>query len=244
MPETATDHLEPLLDRQKQAWLGGGRPAVEALLAGGPLAGDPEALLDLIYNEVVVREELGEAPAAEEYAARYPHLRRDLELHFEVHRLLDDGLLAETPRLAKDDTLPEGEAPSFERGSHPPDYEVVGVLGQGGMGVVYRARHRRLRRHVALKMFRPGRPPTPREVMRFRAEAEAVARLQHPNVVQIFEVGEWDGLPYLALELAGNGTLADKLQRLPSRPAPPPRWSRRWRRPSTTPTGAGSSTAT
>ena len=86
------------------------------------------------------------------------------------------------------------------------------------MGVVYKARHRRLRRLVALKTFAAERRPSAREVVRFRAEAEAVASLQHPNVVQIFEVGDRDGVPFLALELATGGTLAERLQRLPFAP--------------------------
>src|SRR6185295_3422490 len=89
---------------------------------------------------------------------------------------------------------------------------------QGGMGVVYEARHRRLKRLVALKMIQPGRTPTARERARFRTEAEAIARLQHPNIVQIFEVGQANDLPFLALELASGGTLADRLQKLPYAP--------------------------
>ena len=210
--------LDAALDRQSRAWLAGGRPTLDELTGGSPLRHDAEAQLDLIYNEVVLREELGEQPAAAEYVARYPNLRRDLELHFEVHRAMADEALAVTPRLdgttlADDDITPAVALPQL------PDYEILHFLGRGGMGVVYKARHRRLRRHVALKMFESGRVPSPREVTRFRAEAEAIARLQHPNVVQIFEVGEWAGLPFLALELAEGGTLAQRLQQLPFAPA-------------------------
>src|SRR5262249_57820156 len=69
-------------------------------------------------------------------------------------------------------------------------YEVLGELGRGGMGVVYHARHLRLDRLVALKLLRDGAASSPEEVARFRREAELAARLQHPHVVQIFEVGE------------------------------------------------------
>jgi len=105
-----------------------------------------------------------------------------------------------------------------DHGTDLADYEILSVLGQGGMGIVYKARHRRLKRLVALKMFQPGRFPSERELARFRTEAETVARLQHPNIVQIFEVGQANGLPFLALELAENGTLAQKLQNLPFAP--------------------------
>jgi WD40 repeat protein/tRNA A-37 threonylcarbamoyl transferase component Bud32 len=96
-----------------------------------------------------------------------------------------------------------------------PGYEIVEELGRGGMGVVYRARHEKLGREVALKMIRRG-PQERMELLdnvlaRFTVEARAVARLQHPNIVQIFEVGDYDGLPYLALELVEGGNLARQL---------------------------------
>jgi serine/threonine-protein kinase len=102
-----------------------------------------------------------------------------------------------------------------------PGYEVLGELGRGGMGTVYRARHVALNRLVALKVISAGTSADPRELARFRAEAEAVAQLQHPNIVQVFEVGEVSGRPYLALELVEGGTLAHALggMPLPSRTA-------------------------
>jgi serine/threonine-protein kinase len=96
-----------------------------------------------------------------------------------------------------------------------PGYEVLEVLGRGGMGIVYRARQRALNRIVALKMILGGSHAGADELARFRTEAEAIARLQHPHIVQIHEIGAHAGLPYFALELCPGGSLASKLNGTP-----------------------------
>jgi hypothetical protein len=99
-----------------------------------------------------------------------------------------------------------------------PGYKIEAVLGRGGMGVVYKARHLALKRTVALKMVLAGGHAGPGELARFRIEAEAVARMQHPNIVQIHDVGEAGGHPYCALEFVEGGNLAGKLGGKPLRP--------------------------
>jgi serine/threonine protein kinase len=88
-----------------------------------------------------------------------------------------------------------------------PGYEILGELGRGGMGVVYKARQRGLNRLVALKMILTGQHAPDGLRARFRAEAEAVARLEHPHIVQVHDLGELDGLPYFSLELIDGGNL-------------------------------------
>jgi len=92
-----------------------------------------------------------------------------------------------------------------------PGYEIEGVLGRGGMGVVYKARHLALKRTVAFKMILAGGHATESERLRFKTETEAVARLQHPGIVQVYEVGEHQNLPFCALEFVEGGSLSQKL---------------------------------
>src|SRR6516225_9582151 len=98
------------------------------------------------------------------------------------------------------------------------DYDILGEVGRGGMGVVYRARHRGLNRLVALKMVLTGEFASPSQELRFRLEAELAARVQHPNIVQVYEIGTHEGRPFLALEWVEGGSLANRLH---GKPWPP-----------------------
>jgi tetratricopeptide (TPR) repeat protein len=136
---------------------------------------------------------------------------------------VEDGL-ATGPHLDPEGARtfqPAGTVPHKDAAPELPGYTIEGVLGRGGMGVVYKARHLALKRTVALKMMLGGGHAGAQERARFKAEAEAVARLQHPNVVQIHEVGEHEGQPFCALELVEGGSLAQKLggKSLPAREA-------------------------
>jgi serine/threonine-protein kinase len=98
-----------------------------------------------------------------------------------------------------------------------PGYEVTEILGRGGVGVVYKAMHQRLNRPVAVKMLLSGQHASPDELERFLREAEAVAKLHHPNVVDLYDVGEVEGKPYFTMEFIEGGSLAHKLAEGPMR---------------------------
>src|SRR5947209_8346812 len=126
----------------------------------------------------------------------------------------DDAL---TPRPTDPDVTQSQSAADYSTNGLPtiPGFELLGLLGRGGMGVVYHARQVALNRVVALKMVLAGEHAGVEERVRFLAEAEAVAALQHPGVVQVFEFGTHAGLPYFALEYCPGGSLAAKLNGTP-----------------------------
>jgi WD40 repeat protein/tRNA A-37 threonylcarbamoyl transferase component Bud32 len=98
------------------------------------------------------------------------------------------------------------------------DYDILAEIGRGGMGVVYQARHRGLHRLAALKMVLAGEFASPTQELRFRLEAELAARVQHPNIVQVYEIGSYEGRPFLALEWVEGGSLANRLDGEPWQP--------------------------
>ncbi len=125
---------------------------------------------------------------------------------------------AEIGALFPEDSWVDGFVPTMRPGGELPQipgYEMQAVLGRGGMGVVYQARHRRLNRPVALKMLIAGAYAGPPERARFQREAEAVASLKHANIVAVYDVGDHEGCPYFTMELLEGGSLAQNLAGTP-----------------------------
>jgi serine/threonine protein kinase len=216
---------EALLDRYEEAWRRGERPALDdsrpARLAS------LSVLVELVLTDLEFRLKAGEAGRVEEYLQRYPELDADPETFLALAAAEYAFRRRREPALAPEDfgsRFPQQREALLARLQQVvhdrvsvPGYEVLGELGRGGMGIVYKARQLVLDRIVALKMVQAATHAGPKETARFRREASAAARLQHPNIVQIYEVGEHDGRPYLALEYVDGGNLAQQLARaLPS----------------------------
>jgi tetratricopeptide (TPR) repeat protein len=167
-----------------------------------------------VFNDAEPAQVLSTQPRETGTASRDPAPGETGTIVFETNRIetritaSDHGFALPTPSELFD-------APVI------PGYTIIALLGAGGMGVVYEAIQTLLKRTVALKMIRGGMGVSNEQLGRFRLEAEAVARVRHPNIVQIYEVGTVGGLPYFSLEMLEGGTLAARLEDapMPTRPA-------------------------
>jgi WD40 repeat protein len=213
------------VDQWERRGLGEWVPAEAYFEAFPTVLDDPEMAIDLVFAEYLLREQLGESPTLLEYEHRFPQFAAPLKLQVELHQAMQEEGGCERAAAgnqgwaAPSGTQPTGSepAPPYRFKEYPsiPGYEVRGVLGWGGMGMVYRAWQRSLNRMVALKMLHAGAQASPQARARFRVEAEAVARLKHPNIVQIHQVGEHLGYPFLVLELVDGPSLAQSLAGTP-----------------------------
>jgi serine/threonine protein kinase len=201
-------------------WMAGTPRPLRAYLDRRPdLAGRREAVIELINQEVVLRQARGATPGPADYLAEFPELTDSLERLFEVHALASLTLNRATDTMVQSPSQPP-IVPRLNGARLPevPSYDIERVLGWGGMGVVYLARHQGLNRRVALKRLQESRQDDPGLVARFRREAEAAARCQHPNLVQIHDIGEQAGELYLAMEYVEGEHLG---RALAGEPQPP-----------------------
>ncbi|HUO07958.1 MAG TPA: protein kinase [Phycisphaerae bacterium] len=151
---------------------------------------------------------------AEDVCSHCPELLSTVRLHLERFRKLEsqvDSFFPPSKRAASDATSIEAGA-SFPR---IPGYKMEAILGRGGVGIVYKAWHLRLSRAVAIKMLLSGNYAQHHDLERFHREAEAIAGLQHPNIVQVHDIGDHDGMPYFTMEFVNGGSLSQKLAGTP-----------------------------
>ncbi len=239
-PRSSFATLRPAVARQvdqvctqfEMAWKDGGRPRIEDYLGS---AAEPErsALLrELVLLDAHYRRGQGERPDTGDYEACFP---ADVLL---IHAAFAAEFLTDPARTTSDSNPPNvsanpalnstasnrvesaqtldgmgaGGATVMRQFPTVPGYEILSELGQGGMGVVYRARQLKAKRLVALKMIRAVEHATPQDRLRFQLETEAVARLQHPHIVQLYEVGEVRGQPFFSLEVCDGNSLSNQLK--------------------------------
>lgn len=186
---------------------------VEEYLTRFPeLAHERQVVLELLLDEWRMRARTEPSLSVEEYRRRFPEFASEL-----MAASVTLPLPKDPHRSPATEDLHSESTPSTVSEEMPqlPGYAIQTILGHGGMGVVYKAKQLALRRTVALKMILGGRLSEREERHRFFAEALALARLPHPNIVQIHEIGEYQGQPFLALEYVEGGTLAERLARAP-----------------------------
>ena len=165
-------------------------------------SGDPadpdhsDDLLESIMAEYLERTESGERPNPDHYIAEHPELANELRSFFRNHHWLGD--------------TPAPNAPSLINRTIGP-YKIEAEIARGGMGVVYRARQQGLERPVAIKLISSGLLAGEEERKRFRIEAEAAARLDHPGIIAIHEIGSWQGYEYFSMTLVDGPTLQKRV---------------------------------
>ena len=222
--------IDAVCDRFEKAWLSEQRPDLAEFVVAVPARLKAFLFRDLLSLELDYRRQRGELPDCTSYCKRFPEFDGVVAAAFESHSLAAIAHRRDRERQAGASTLnspprplPDGED---ELGFfvHEPQsfreagYEILGELGRGGMGVVFKAQQPALNRTVALKVVKSGRLASAAELIRFQNEAEAVAQLDHPHIVPIYEVGECRGQHFFSMKLITGTSLDRRAQHYASLP--------------------------
>ncbi len=199
--------IDGVCDAFEAEWLANRTPRAEDFLAGFAGIERVALLRELLALEIDYRRRRGPPPGVDEYAARFPD---DREV---VAQVLGPSTQEQTPPKAPSAATLSPPLESFSASEASfGQYRLLEKLGEGGMGVVYKAIHLRLEKQVAIKIVAPERTANPEAVARFEREMKAVGRLHHPNIVNAFDAGEFKGSHYLVMELIDGVDLAGLLQ--------------------------------
>ena len=218
--------IDSICDTFEKMYFAGERPQIEAFLdrVDGPTK--QPLLVELLELEIHIRRLRGETIIIAEYQARFPGLsaaRLEESLRTSPDPSPNNHRFNKTP-AAELQTLDCGSQPnqsvSREIVKYFGDYELLNIIAQGGMGIVYKARQISLNRIVALKMILSGEFASKEAVDRFYSEAKAAALLDHPGIVPIFEVGEFEGKHFFSMVYVEGSSLASKLDGGPLEPIP------------------------
>ncbi len=220
---------ERLLEEQSRAWEGGVPCSIEQLLGENALSPETcgaDVLLNLVCNEVRLRTLKGDLCTLAEYQERFPNFSEPIATQSLINDFFDDtqqgkhtGDTSTPGSLAEPFPDPATAAEMIERGSlYCGRYELLREVGRGAMGIVFEAYDPQLRRTVAIKRLKAGLNSAAGDKLRFALEAKSVAQLKHPAVVPLYDIGDADGGPFIAMEYCEGGTLSQRLRGSPLNP--------------------------
>lgn len=195
--------LDRVCDEFETAWKRGTRPVLAEYLQQLPDSARAEGLAELLELDIAYRSNCGESPRVSDYTATFS------ELESVVVQTFDVASLRRASRVSKQNIERGDPTAASENLPLIPGLTVLRRAGSGGMGIVYQAWDDQLKRMVAVKVLRTGVDSSPDSVARLRREAASAARLNHPNIVPIFQIGEHQGLPFLVMPFVDGGTLRD-----------------------------------